>query len=73
MEQKSIQSGNNELKPTKVKTKNIVPNNFQLSLFDAVDPVAGQLKEALSTLDLNTMTPIECMLKLHELRKMLDQ
>jgi DNA mismatch repair protein MutS len=73
LEQKSIQSGNNELKPTKVKTKNIVPNNFQLSLFDAVDPVAGQLKEALSTLDLNTMTPIECMLKLHELRKMLDQ
>lgn len=52
--------------------KNIAPNNFQLSLFETVDPIVGQMKELIKTLDLNTMTPIECMLKLHELKKLND-
>lgn len=52
--------------------KNITPNNFQLSLFETVDPIVGQMKELIKTLDLNTMTPIECMLKLHELKKLND-
>ena len=47
-----------------------MPNNFQLSLFETVDPVVGQMKELIKSLDLNTMTPIECMLKLHELKKL---
>ncbi len=43
----------------------------QLSIFEASDPVAAQLKEALEDLDLNSMTPIECMLKLNELKGLL--
>jgi DNA mismatch repair protein MutS len=57
---------------TRQNAKNIIPNNFQLSLFETSDPIAGELKNNIKTLDLNTMTPIECMLKLHELKKLLD-
>ena len=59
-------------KDTRQNAKNIVPNNFQLSLFETADPIAGELKQNIKTLDLNTMTPIECMLKLHELKKILE-
>jgi DNA mismatch repair protein MutS len=44
---------------------------FQLSIFETVDPTAGQIKEILTNLDLNTMTPIECMLKIIELKNLL--
>ena len=37
-----------------------------------VDPVAGKLREALQDLELNQMTPIECMMKLNELKQLLD-
>lgn len=57
---------------TRQNAKNILPNNFQLSLFETSDPIAGELKQNIKTLDLNTMTPIECMLKLHELKKLVD-
>lgn len=73
LESKSIQSDAPSTKSTKVQTQKITPNNFQLSLFDAIDPKATQIKETVGSLDLNTMTPIECMLKLHELKKMLDE
>jgi hypothetical protein len=31
-----------------------------------------QLKDLIAKLDLNTLTPIECMLKLHELKRMAE-
>lgn len=54
----------------RTNAKNIMPNNFQLSLFETVDPAVAQMKELIKSLDLNRMTPIECMLKLHELKKL---
>lgn len=71
LEQKSIEGDHHELN-TKNTVKNIVPNNYQLSLFEAADPIGGQLKDAVLELDVNTMTPIECMLKLMELKKMTE-
>ncbi len=50
-----------------------VEQPVQLSIFEANDPIAAQLKEALQDMDLNSMTPIECMLKLNELRGLLDR
>ena len=68
LEQKRIE-GPESNPDLRKNAKNIVPNNFQLSLFETVDPTAGKMKELIQSLDLNTMTPIECMLKLHELKK----
>ena len=56
----------------KAATDHIQAQAYQLSIFETVDPVAGNIKQALLDLDLNRLTPIECMLKLNELRKMLD-
>lgn len=68
LEQKSIDTGDlNE------KVKKINAPAMQLSFFDAEpDPVLTELKEQLEEIDLNRLTPIECMLKLDELKKLLD-
>ena len=45
---------------------------FQLSIFDTVDETAGKIKKQLLELDLNSMTPIDCMMKLNELRTIVE-
>jgi|TARA_R110000737_G_scaffold352647_2_gene399554 DNA mismatch repair protein MutS len=51
----------------------IEPDPYQLSIFETVDPLAGKLKAALEDVQLNSMTPIECMMKLNELKGMLEE
>lgn len=74
LEQKSIE--NNEdgeaLKVDKPETEKISAEPYQLSIFETVDPIAGKLKSALEDLNINNMTPIECMMKLNELKKILE-
>jgi DNA mismatch repair protein MutS len=55
----------------KEKIKEAPKNNFQLSFFDPVDLVGEELKTKLTELDVDTMSPIEALLKLNELRRML--
>ena len=45
----------------------------QLSIFETVDPTAGKLKALLEDVNLNQMTPIECMLKLKELVEVVEE
>jgi len=71
LEQKVISSDVNP-SDTRQSVKNIMANNFQLNLFETSDPIGAELKDALQSIDLNTMTPIECMLKLAELKKILE-
>jgi DNA mismatch repair protein MutS len=40
----------------------------QLSFFDVSDPVLGELRKAILDLEINQMTPIECMIRLQELK-----
>ncbi len=49
-----------------------VSNAMQLSIFETVDPTAGKIKAALNEVDIHRMTPIDCMMKLNELKKMID-
>ena len=49
------------------------PDRVQLSIFEHVDPSAGKLKELLLDVDVNRMTPIECMMKLLEMKKILEE
>lgn len=46
---------------------------LQLSIFESFDPTAGKLKEFLLDIDVNRLTPIECMMKLAEMKKILDE
>jgi DNA mismatch repair protein MutS len=74
LEKKSIDSkGNNANQSIKSKMKEVaaVPS-YQLSIFETHDPQAGQMIELIKNLDLTTMTPIECMIKLNELKKLVE-
>ena len=56
----------------KVEAKSFSQPAPQLSIFETVDPTAGKLKEMLEGINLNQMTPIECMMKLNELKGVLE-
>lgn len=74
LEQKSIGEGGGD-KPRKVPTaaeKSIhAPNgdSAQLTLFDMSNPQYEKVAESLKNLDVNSMSPIECMLKIRELQE----
>ncbi|MCB9033573.1 MAG: DNA mismatch repair protein MutS [Chitinophagales bacterium] len=46
-------------------------DNFQLNMFAMDDPRLMKLKEVLEKVDVNTLTPVEALMKLDELRKLL--
>jgi DNA mismatch repair protein MutS len=76
LEQKSINNEENddgEIKAAKPNTAQISTETLQLSIFETVDPAAGKIKEAIIDLNINNMTPIECMMKLNELKGLLEE
>jgi DNA mismatch repair protein MutS len=67
------QSSSNELKVKNVNLKNIdkPSDNLQLSFFQLNDPVLENIKDELQKTDINTLTPIEALMKLNEIKKMI--
>ncbi|HSF53593.1 MAG TPA: DNA mismatch repair protein MutS [Algoriphagus sp.] len=59
------------LKEKKEHFKTIPKNNFQLSLFE-MDPKFTEAKQLLDQIDINAISPIEALLKLHEIKKRLE-
>lgn len=45
-------------------------DDFQLSFFQLDDPVLENIKEELINIDINTLTPVEALMKLNEIKKM---
>jgi len=52
----------------KVKTP-IDVDDMQLSFFQLDDPVLEQIKDELINIDINTLTPVEALMKLNEIKK----
>jgi DNA mismatch repair protein MutS len=52
----------------KVKTE-IDADEMQLSFFQLDDPVLEQIKEELINIDINTLTPVEALMKLNEIKR----
>ena len=46
---------------------------MQMSFFNLDDPLLEELKEEILNLDINTLTPIEAMMKLNELKRMVSK
>ena len=44
--------------------------NMQLSFFQLNDPVLEQIHDELISIDINTLTPVEALMKLHEIKKL---
>jgi DNA mismatch repair protein MutS len=55
------------------KIKEMPKNNYQLSIFEPADPRLEELKEKLSLIDVNTLSPIEALLKLNEFQKLVKK
>ena len=47
-------------------------SHMQLSIFETTDETAGKLKKELLEIDINGMTPIDCMMKLQSLKKIVE-
>ena len=76
LEQKFVENenANGGVSAPKPQTENISPpQHMQLSIFETVDPTAGKLKAMLQDVNINNMTPIECMMKLNELKGLLEE
>lgn len=54
------------------KISSIPKNNYQMSLFEA-DPAFKEIKELLEGLDINTISPVEALLKLNEIKGKLKE
>lgn len=53
----------------KKSTKITDLNTMQLSMFELNDPLLEQIRDELLNLDVNTLSPIEALMKLNELKK----
>ena len=50
---------------------NAVQDEMQLSFFNLDDPLLSDLKEEIIHTDIDTLTPIEALMKLNEIKRML--
>ncbi|TFG76719.1 MAG: DNA mismatch repair protein MutS [Flavobacteriales bacterium] len=50
-----------------------VGHEMQLSFFNLDDPLLEQIKEEITHLDINTLTPVEALMKLNEIKRMLTK
>jgi len=48
-----------------------IQNDMQLSFFQLDDPLLEEIKEELLHLDIDTLTPVEALMKLNEIKRML--
>lgn len=58
---------------TKDKIKKVTEENLQLSFFQLDDPVLENIREELTKIDINTLTPIEALMKLNAIKKMIGR
>lgn len=56
---------------TRQNLKKLPKNQFQVQMFEAVDTEMDRVRAILKKLDINTLSPIEALLKLNELRNLL--
>ncbi len=50
-----------------------LPPAMQLSIFDTADPKLKELSEAIAKIDVNVLTPVEALMKLNELKRLIDK
>jgi DNA mismatch repair protein MutS len=65
-----LNGGNGKAKKSKQEIKEAVSSeDMQLSFFQLNDPVLEQIREELIQIDINTLTPVEALMKLNDIKK----
>jgi len=65
--------GSLEAKPEGTKRKNKKSDDYQLSFIQLDDPLLYQIKDDILNTDINTLTPVEALMKLNEIKKLLGK
>lgn len=60
-------------KPVKKKNKGVNSDDFQLSFIQLDDPLLYQIRDDILSIDINTLTPVEALMKLNEIKKLLGK
>ena len=47
--------------------------DLQLSIFNLDDPILEEIREEIVNLDIDTLTPVEALMKLNEIKKMVSK
>ena len=58
-------------KAKKIDAKSSKDGNMQLSFFQLNDPVLEQIHEELINIDINILTPVEALMKLNDIKKII--
>jgi DNA mismatch repair protein MutS len=66
LEKKSLATEKDKIKNIKKTTQ------YQLNIFESSNPKASQVLELLEKVDINTLTPVDALWKLNELKKMME-
>ena len=67
----SLEKSHQKQETTKA-VKEMPKVNYQMTLFEPQDPRIEELKTKLKSLNINTLSPIEALLKLNELRRLVE-
>jgi DNA mismatch repair protein MutS len=59
------------IKSSSQKPQQVQEDNFQLSFFQLDDPVLSQIKEEIQRTDINSLTPVEALMKLNDIKKLI--
>lgn len=70
LEQQTIEANENEKADLNTSVKNI-PSNLQLNIFETSDPRAQSVIRMLEETDIDRLSPVECLIKLNEIKTML--
>lgn len=69
--QKAKGNAQEGMKMQEPRVKTAEMENMQLSFFQLNDPVLENIKDELEKTDINTLTPVEALMKLNEIKKMI--
>ncbi len=68
---KSLETSNKETKPSADNIKK--EEDLQLSFFQLDDPLLEEIRDEILGTDLNSLTPIEALMKLNEIKRMIEK
>lgn len=58
---------------TEGTTEALKQDDLQLSIFKLDDPILEEIRDEITNLDINTLTPVEALMKLNEIKKMVSR
>ncbi|MGV4414812.1 DNA mismatch repair protein MutS [Chryseobacterium sp. T1] len=70
---KTLEASRSSTENSGEKIKRVTEENMQLSFFQLDDPVLENIREELTKIDINTLTPIEALMKLNSIKKMIGK